>query len=293
MKRNQFIIISLVWFSIVFPGDTFAETTQNCLWKITNEKNTVYLLGSIHLLSQASYPLDSAISAAFDSAQVLVFEIELDSLQSPRIQQLMLSKAMFSDGQTLPKVLKPETYAFAAKHAQAIGLPIEQLHSMKPWFLAVSIMTLKLQQMGFNPELGVDKYFFNLAKQQEKPVLGLETAEFQINLFDQISGENPDEVILQILTEFDVFEKEISGLVAAWSTGNLAALDSIMFKSFAEYPEIYQDFVVRRNQNWLPQIEAFCQADQNYLVIVGTGHLVGKEGLIRLLTEKGYSIEQQ
>lgn len=292
MRRNRIISISLTWL-IIFSARIFAGTPQNSLWKITNEQNCVYLLGSIHLLTPASYPLDSAINTAFDSARVLVFEIELDSLQTPRIQQLMLSKAVYSDGQTLPNVLKPETYAFAAKHAEATGLPIEQLHSMKPWFLAVSIMTLKLQQLGYNPELGIDKYFFNQARLQEKPVLGLETAEFQINLFDQISGENPDEIILQILTEFDVFEKEINGLVSAWSTGNLAALDSIMFKSFAEYPEIYQDFVVRRNQNWLPQIEAFCHDDKNYLVIVGTGHLVGQDGLVRLLSEKGYSIEQQ
>lgn len=288
IKRTFFILLVFVFACGAFAD----ESPQNCLWKIRNENNHVYLLGSIHLLSKASYPLNPAIDAAFEDAQVLVFEINLDSLAVPRIQQLMLSKAMLTDGKTLPKVLKPKTYEFVTKHVKAAGLPMAQFQTMKPWFLGVTLMTLKLQQMGFNPELGVDKHFFNLAKQQQKPILGLETVEYQINLFDQISEENPDEVVLQILTEFDIFEKQINELVSAWSTGNLETLDKIMFKSFDNYPEIYQEFVVRRNLNWLPQIEKFCKDRQNYLVIVGTGHLIGKDGLVRVLREKGYSVAQ-
>jgi len=289
-----FLVGCLIHLTIV--GQTeLAGANKSCLWKVTSPnqaKNAVYLLGSIHLLKPENYPLKQSLLTAFENSQILLFEINLDSAETPEMQQFLLAKGMYTNDSTLQQSMSPETYAVAEKTVADLGLNIDLMHKFKPWFFSITLMSLKLKQLGFDPNWGVDKWFFDKAKQDHKTIVALETVADQLNLFDQLMTKQGEALILQTLEEFKVLEKEIDQLVLAWNKGDTQKLEALLLKSFKEYPEIYDSIVLKRNANWLPQIENQFKRQENCLVVVGSGHLIGKNSLIDLLKQKGYSIEQ-
>lgn len=269
---------------------TVEQTT--CLWKIDSEYNTVYLLGSIHILRQEDHPLPKLMEDAFYDADALVFEIDLASAKTMGAQYMMLSKATGDGPDTLQTMLTEDTYDIAAKEAAEIGLNIEQLGVFEPWFVALYIDQLKYDQLGFKPEYGVDEYFYNRAQQAGKDLHALETLEYQIDLFDQLSWPDQEMLLLETFDEIDYYESISQTMVDSWRSGNTTALEEMILEPFEEYPHLYTKFISERNENWLPQIEGFLQEGDDYLIIVGAGHLVGPNGLTTLLQNEGYSVEQ-
>ena len=174
----------------------------------------------------------------------------------------------------------------------SINLDSKLFNSFKPWFVATTLTVARLQQMGFNPQLGIDRYFYSKAQVEGKKQLGLETSLFQLKLLAGLSPELQREFIEKTIDEFDQAEKQIDQIVAAWTKGDLIAIDSTINKSMKEYPELNESLLVNRNLNWLPEIEKFLTDSENYLVIVGAGHMAGEMGLINLLEQKGYEVKQ-
>ncbi|NET38711.1 MAG: TraB/GumN family protein, partial [Cyanothece sp. SIO1E1] len=118
------------------------------LWQVESPTNTLYLLGSVHILQAADYPLPQPMQAAFDQAEKLVFEVDLAELETSSTQTLILQKAAPDQNETLRTSLTPETYQLAQRKAAEIGLPIAAFDSFEPWFFVLSLVTLKLQSLG-------------------------------------------------------------------------------------------------------------------------------------------------
>ena len=78
----------------------------------------------------------------------------------------------------------------------------------------------------------------------------------------------------------------------AWRAGDTAAIERLLLKGMKESPAYYQSLVVDRNRRWIPRIES-CLAAGNCFIVVGAAHMVGSDGLIAMLKEKGYRIVQQ
>jgi uncharacterized protein YbaP (TraB family) len=262
------------------------------LWQVKSSKNTVYILGSIHLLKPSDYPLAQQINEAYNDAEKLVFEVDLGDLKSSQAQSIVLDKATAKDGKTLQDRLTPQTYQLAKATASEIGLPIEAFSGFEPWFFSLSLVTLKLQRLDFNPEYGVDQYFFNKATQDKKEVLALETIEDQFNLFDNFSQGNQEKYIRQTIEELDALETSFQKIVAAWKTGDEKTIESLMFESFNDYPELEDQIFGVRNRKWMATIEPLLQKEEDYLVIVGAGHLVGKNNVLQLLQAKGHRVQR-
>jgi uncharacterized protein YbaP (TraB family) len=244
------------------------------------------------MLKESSYPLKLVIEDAFQKSQILVFEVHLDSAESPQAQAMILSTAMASDGKTLKDRLSAEIYDLAKQKAEDLGLDIAMFHMFKPWTFTVAIMAAKLNELGFNPNYGIDRYFFNKAKELGKTIIGLETLEYQIHLIDSIATEQEDGFVRQALEELDVYDAELEFLVNAWDVGNIKDLERLIMESFEETPEIYQALVVNRNQNWLSRLETFLRRETDTMVIVGVGHLLGEDGLVLQLRRRGYTVNQ-
>ena len=272
-------------------GDLSAAEKRS-LWRIQSKGNVVYLLGSIHYLKPQNYPLDPAMEAAFKDAKKLVFEIDLASAERTQGQEMMVSKAAYTDGTTLKSHVSEKTYALADKGLRALGLHIKAFDRFKPWFIALTVTALKLQANGFDPSRGVDQYFFRKAQKEKKEIGGLETLDYQIDLFDGMPERAQESMLLQSLKEADSMERSVDAVVKAWAAGNLKVLDAALLQGMRDYPELYQRVILDRNREWLPKIESYLSQNENYLVVVGAGHLAGKDGLIEMLKAKGYSVEQ-
>lgn len=265
---------------------------RSFLWKVSQGENSIYLLGSIHYLRKEHFPLRPSILDALDQSKRLVLEIDLDSLSPATTQRVTLEKALYGDGTTLAQNIDPDTYRLAAERAAQLGLDIKVLSPMKPWFVALTMTAFKLRQLGLDAALGVDRQLAERAKRSGKPINGLETFEFQLDIFDRLSKREQEMMLRETVAELERLDHNIARIVQAWLDGDGAALEKLMLAGMREYPDLYQRLIVERNRRWLPEIEKIIAAG-GAMVVVGAGHLVGQDGVIELLKSRGYTLEQQ
>ena len=290
--KSIFCVLAFLFLpACLYAKEPHSSSATSALWSVSSDDNTIYLLGSVHVLKQENYPLHDSIYQAFDKVSHLVFEVNLDEMSSPMNQIGVLAKGMYKDGQTLKQALSPENYAIAKTKLEKRGYQIELFKLMKPWMLATTITILELQKLGFGTDHGVDQHFFQKAKTEEKTVEGLETVEYQLNLFDSLSPKTQEQFLLQTLAEIDILEEQTHNLVESWTHGQIEGLE-VMLENMQEFPEVYEALITQRNQNWLPHVESYLQQDEPTMIVVGTLHLLGEEGLLAMLKEKGYNIQQ-
>ena len=275
----------------VSAQETKGHDRKHPLWKISSKTNTVYLLGSVHVLKQDAYPLDKSIEQAYENSPRLFFEINLDEVDAQKLQQLTVAKGVYHDGRTLKDDLSAQTYEFAKKRLADYGMNIEKFERLKPWLMAMSIVVSELQRLGFDPSQGVDKYFFEMAKKDMKKIDGFETAEYQLNLLGDMPAGMQEAMLLQTMKDIDV-QKEFNVIIEAWKSGNAEALDAVLLKSFRDFPDVYQRLITDRNKNWMPKIESLIGQKENAMIILGAAHLVGKGGILAALKQEGYQVEQ-
>ena len=189
--------------------------------------------------------------------------------------------------------IEQETYRLAAQRAAQLGIDMQVLNPMKPWFVALTMMAIKFQQLGLDPTLGVDRYLAARAKGSGKPTSGLETLEFQIGLLDQLSKRDQELMLRETVAELDLLDENFNQIVQSWLKGDGASLEALLLASMREYPELHQKIIVDRNRRWLAQIEKMIAQGDDAMVVVGAAHLVGQDGVIEMLKARGYKLEQQ
>jgi uncharacterized protein len=284
MKRAA-IALLLLLVSTGVEARTFA-------WKATGKGGVVYLVGSVHLLSKDFYPLNPALDAAYKDSDLLVEEVDLAEMLDAGSQMGFLARGMLPSTTPLDKVVSASTYALVAKRASDLGLPIEPFKLLKPWMVALMLVQVEWQKAGFDPELGLDKHFYDQAKTDGKQTQGLETAEYQISRLDGMPMDQQEHLLSESLRDLDAEQANMTKLIDAWRAGDAAGVERIVLAELKQEPLLYQRLLVERNRNWLPKIEALFARPKHGLVIVGAAHLVGPDGLIAMLRAKGYTVEQ-
>jgi uncharacterized protein YbaP (TraB family) len=269
-----------------------AASARTFAWKVSGKGGAIYLVGSVHVLTPDFYPLDPALEAAYKDSNLLVEEVDMAELLDPSSQMAALSRGMLTGDQTLDKLLSPATLALVKKATGDLGAAGGPLMRFKPWMLAIALQGFELAKVGFDPELGLDKHFYDQAKEQGKAVQGLETADYQISRFDTMTMEQQDRMLAQTLKELDTEIASVGKLTAAWKSGDAPAVERIVLADLKSDPQMYQRLLVERNKNWLPKIEALFAARGRALVVVGAAHLVGPDGVLAMLKAKGYTVEQ-
>lgn len=288
-------ILAAVVTAVLASGVAAAQDARkHFLWKVEGPGASVaYLLGSLHVLTPEFYPLSADINKAFAASRTLVEELDLDEMNDPAQMMSALSKAMLSDGSTLDQIVAPSTFAEVSSRAGKAGLPMMALQRMKPWLVAITLMGPTLQAAGFKAELGIDKHFFDRAKEAGLKRQALETLAYQLDRFDQLSPRLQEEMLISSMKELDTQVGNVRELAQQWAAGDVKALEASLLASFEGSRELYGRLLVERNHNWVPHVEACLQQDAGCFIVVGAAHLVGPDGLPTLLTKKGYAVTQQ
>lgn len=263
---------------------------RHMLWKVPGARNTVYLLGSVHALTPDVYPLAPVIERAFDEAERVVFELDLDSAMARAPG--MLAAGRYEGGRTLKTELDPATYALLERKLAAYGLPAQAIAPLEPWLVALTLSQLENQRAGMRPEYGIDVYFNGKAQKAGKRRGALETFDGQIALFDQLPAAVQDTLLRSTLDNLDSTRSRMAKTVAAWRAGDVDQLDRIINRAFVDHPALRARLLVDRNRAWIPPIEQLLAGDDDVLVVVGAGHLVGKDGVVALLRQRGRRAEQ-
>lgn len=269
------------------------KATKHCLWEVKGKSNTVFLLGSMHMMRDTMYPLAPEIEAAYKQSSVLVFETDMAVLESPAFAMKLMGKATYPEGESLKKNLSPAMYSLLASNLQNSLIGVEMLNQFKPWMAAMTILVLELQKQGFDVKSGLDKHFFARATEDKKTFDHFETPDFQAGLFTGLTDKESEEFLGQTLRDMHIMKNEFDKLAKAWTTGDTKGLDKLILDSFREYPLMHKKLLIDRNRAWIPKCEEFLKGEKNVLVVVGAGHLVGKDSVVELLTAKGYKVEQR
>jgi uncharacterized protein YbaP (TraB family) len=266
---------------------------KSFIWEISSATTSVYLLGSIHIARPDIYPLDSVIEDAFASAKYLVVEVNVHNVDMQNVNSLLLEHGVYPQGEGLRENVSPSLYDALAEQFERFGINITTLDAYRPWVISMTLEQLILQSLGYLPENGIDYYFLDKAAHTKK-ILELETAEYQLELLYSL----PDEVMIETLQydiDFATTPEDMEALFQAWEDGDVVEMESLLFEALTEEPGLasyYEKLFDERNFNMAAKIEGYLADDETYFIVVGAGHLVGENGLLNLLAEKGYAIKQ-
>ena len=264
---------------------------QPATWRVTDEGGgELLLLGSVHYLRQADYPLPARIDTLYQQADTLVMELDLDDLDARAVQGAFVAAAMLPPGSSLETVLTPQVYALARTRSAVLGVDLTLMAGFEPWLVAITLMDLGMNALGFNASQGVEQHLLRRAASDGKPILGLETLEDQIRVFDRLSMREQQALLLQTLHELDSADAAMDELLDAWREGRLDTLADELMADFDAFPTLHRHLVIDRNTRWVAALQQLIADGNRYLVVVGALHLVGEDSVIELLEARGLSV---
>ncbi len=275
----------LPWILLLALLSPSAAFSQSTLWRSDKDGHTLYLMGSVHVLKKAHYPLNQALETAYANSDIIVFEVDMKEMESVSTQQLFSRHGIFQDGQTLQKSLTDETYDDLQHYLGTIKLSPNLFRRMKPPLCAMTLTIMEMQRLGFDAKYGLDRYFSQKAIAEGKQTAALETIEFQVTLFFDQTEKEQELFLKQTLIELSSLERIMTQMEKAWLHGDPETLNSILHASFAEFPEFHERLLLQRNRDWVTKIKQIHGQHKATLIVVGAAHLVG-EGSVKALLEK-------
>ena len=281
-------ILSAVLLSLLAAA---AQAHPVSLWRLDGQENRVYLLGSVHLLRPEDYPLPEVVYEAYEDAEVLIMELDVDDVDPAEAQAVISQLGMIEDG-SLSELMGPEAYAEAQAYAERANIPLALLENSEPWLAAITVEQLMLTRIGFNPDFGIESTLATKAAEDGKEILGLETVRQQLELLDGLSLGAQRALLLQSLEESLEIQQLMDDLIHAWRHGDVEFLEGVMLDGIEKHPELYRAVVAERNRGWFARIVELLADSEDYLVVVGALHLIGEDGLPALLDENGYRVVQ-
>jgi len=262
------------------------------IWTLKDEDSTIHILGTVHLLRPDLAWRSPEIDAAMDAAETVVFEADTSSPEAGReLMKFVTTAGMFTDGAQLTNLMTEEDVAILEEALQGIGLPIDAIQPMKPWYAAITLSVMQLTQEGFDPEAGVETTIENEVAAHGATFEYLETVEQQLGAFARLDNCTQVEFLMQTASSMDEGTEVLDMLVAEWADGDVAGLGALMaspeaFGSEAAYDALLKD----RNARWVPQISGMLETPGTRLVAVGAGHLAGADSVIAMLRAEGYEV---
>jgi uncharacterized protein YbaP (TraB family) len=260
------------------------------VWRIEQDGRQLFLAGSIHLLRRSDLPLPPAFDRAFAQADRLVFETDIAATRSPSFLEAMDRALRLPEDETLSRHIAAETRALLAARLRQYGLSLQAFEAYKPAMLSISLTMLELQRLGIDAP-GVDEWLYRRAQAAGKPVSGLETPQQQIDFLARMGEGEEDALLRQTLVELGTLESDFDRMIAAWRRGDLRQLESLFIAPMRDTsPRLYQTLMVRRNRAWLPRLMRLLATPPTELVVVGSAHLAGADGLIARLRQAGLRV---
>jgi uncharacterized protein YbaP (TraB family) len=281
------------WFLlllILYSSQGFSETS---LWRVSKGAHTLFIGGTVHVLRKTDYPLPTAFDDAFAQSSKLVFETDIAATEDPAFGQQMMQRLMYADGRSLKDGLSPTVYRQLETFCTEHGVPIVMFQQMRPPAAVVTLMMLELQRLGIS-DAGVDSHYFQRARAEHKTIGELETATEQLDFLAKLGEGREDDFVRYSLKDMQQLETVMRELTQAWRQGDQTTMARLSLDDMRkEFPSMYQQLLVSRNKRWLPLIEAMLNDPGTEMVLVGALHLVGDDGVLQMLRDRGYQIEQR
>ncbi|WP_038891623.1 TraB/GumN family protein [Vibrio campbellii] len=278
----MFRLLSVMSSLIVF-FTSYSVQAEPQHWLAKKGDMEYMIIGSVHVGDKTMYPLPKAVTQFLKNSDGLVIEADVRN----------------TEGVTYPKtsllakdVLDRTQRKHLAEIANDLGLQKAQLLNAPPWSAALTIQLMLVNKLGYASDQGVDMHLINLADKQKVPVLPLESVQFQLDL---IAGQKDGgkEFLLSSIEEYDGGDKLVQCLIDSWKSGDGSTLEEASMSEQSS-DEFNQAFLYDRNRDWAEKLDSGSVLPKNsgqYTIVVGSLHLVGKDNLIDLLEERGFTVE--
>jgi uncharacterized protein YbaP (TraB family) len=266
-----------------------AEKASPALWKVSDKDTTIYLFGTIHALPPGIDWFSGPVLQAFDRSQELVTEIA--ESDPAAMQRLVQSRAMLPRGQTLRGLLSAEQNAAYEKQLGALGVPAQAFDGYEPWYAAIALSTLPLMRSGYAAENGVEQALDKRARALGHPHRALETAEYQINLFDTLPLDAQKRYFAEVVNKLPEVTTELDRIIAAWKQGDADNLARLMNED-EDDAALMELLLTNRNRNWARWIKRRMARPGTVFMAVGAGHLAGPGSVQEQLAAQGISAQR-
>jgi len=260
------------------------NNASSLLWKIEgNGIKPSYVFGTVHILKKEDFEMKQHVKDAFSAAEQIVLEVDMDD---PNMQMEMLQNATMKDSVTIDQLIDEETYkALDAKLMKTMGVGMQMFNSWQPMLLTSLMLT---DIVGEQPA-SFEGSLVEMAKAQEKEVLGLETIVEQLNFFHDIPYKEQATMILDYLYKAEEMEESFNAMTKYYLAENIDGLYDYMLEESKKQNFDTTVLVDKRNANWIPLIKSIATEKSSFFG-VGAGHLGGKKGVVNLLRAAGFTV---
>jgi uncharacterized protein YbaP (TraB family) len=272
------------------------------MWEIEGGQNKAFLLGSLHTMPKDIYPLNEKIEQAFDVSDVLVVEVDATTLDQDVVNNFIIANAVYRDSTNLQSVLDKELFVNISKKFQELGFSEDQLKVFKPWFVSLNLGLGALQKIEITTGQGIDLHFLTKAHERKLPIVELETALLQLEALSSMDKQTQIDYLQYSVEDYENANENFQKTLECWKTGKAEEMNlstkKKLFDLKDELPGIlhyYNNLFVDRDKKIAEKLSGYLENEENhtYFIIVGALHLVGEDGLLKLLQNKGYRTTQK
>lgn len=271
------------------------------LWKVSatddESEASVYLLGAIHFGRPSMYPLSASVMQAYERAEALVVELDIAALDQQQVSGLITAHGIYGEGDSLVANLGTDTWRRLQQVCDELEVEADSFRSLKPWLVAVQLVSLQMHKSGYREEWGVDRFFLNRAR-GSKPIRELESIEEQLSIFSRLSNREQALLLEQALDTTGEGRGYLQSLARAWSEAEKQELERLVLEPFELSGEqdpvgekIFRLVFGDRNLRMADAVEQFLRDRQQVFVVVGVGHLLGDKGVAEELRRRGYRVD--
>lgn len=263
------------------------------LWRISGMglSTTSYLYGTIHMIGKEDFFLTDSTRSAIERAKLVTFEINMEDMMNLPAQMGLMMKSFMAGGQSLSSLLSKEDYALVKAHFDKQGLPLFLFERMKPMFLTVLADADMSGGLGGDGDMvSYEMKIMDIAQQQKKKMGGLETAEYQMSMFDSIPYEEQAQMLVESIKSSGTGDGgQFDEMVKLYKNQDIVGMGTMMGED--ESIGKHEDLLLnQRNRNWIPIMGEMMLAQPTFFA-VGAGHLGGEQGVVSLLRNAGYTVE--
>ena len=263
---------------------------KSSVWIVENNLNKLYLGGTIHLLKESDYPLPKEFFKAYKNSDIIVFETDIN-ISKREAQKLLLEMGTYPADVNIKDKISPKNYKRLQKYCEKIGFPLFYIEQLKLPLALTTLITIEEKKRGYSAEFGVDNYFYKKAIADKKEIETFETPKEQMEFIVKMGEGKENEFIEKFFEDVEKNLHDLDKIIKSWKKGDNSILIKYL-QDFKKYPSSYQNLLVKRNSNWLKKIEKYLKTPKVEFILVGTAHLIGKDGLITKLRNLGYRVKR-
>ena len=268
------------------PAPVALPDADPAIWVVKDPDTTIYLFGTFHALDGKSDWFNDEVKIAFDKAGEVVLELP-PMEDKAALQPIVMKHALDTSGKPLSEKLSPAAKEKYTKALAELGAPPTAFDKFKPFFATLTLVMASAQKLGLTGEKGAEAILTKAAKDSKKPISGLETVDYQMSLFANMSDQEQVKMLEETLDEMGEFAALFAEMNRQWSAGDGEGMAKLMNDMNAQSPAMYKAFLTDRNANWAEWIDQRLDKPGVVFMGVGAGHLGGKDSVQDMLARRG------